>query len=74
MRQLDAIHGSRHLDVREDKVNIVPHFEDTNCLIGVASFKRFVTCRYHEIDCAHADHRTVFHDQDDWFAIFSLDV
>lgn len=44
-------------------------------LLSIASLQRFVARRQYQIDGTHSDHRTVFHDQDDRFAVLhcSLD-
>ncbi|EHK76720.1 hypothetical protein SM0020_17332 [Sinorhizobium meliloti CCNWSX0020] len=75
MLWFDTVPRRRHLNIGEHQIDVCSRLKDAICFLSIASLQRFVARRQYQIDGTHSDHRTVFHDQDDRFAVLhcSLD-
>jgi hypothetical protein len=63
--QLEPIHGTRHLDVREDHSDVEPILEDEDSFVGVLRFVDIETGSTNHIDRVHANQELVLDDQND---------
>jgi hypothetical protein len=63
--QLQPIHGTRHMDIRENDADVEAVFKDKNRFVGVFCFDNLETSGPDHIDRVHADQALVFDDQDD---------
>ena len=54
-RKPEAIHGTRHVDVGEDEIDVVTFLKNPNRLIGVVSGKNLVARSPKFTACEHVD-------------------
>jgi hypothetical protein len=63
--QLQAVHGSGHLDIGKYDRDVRAIFKDQDSFVGVFRFDDIETCGPNHIDRVHADQELILDDQDD---------
>jgi hypothetical protein len=63
--ELQAIHGTGHLNVGKNDVNVQARFENRNRFVGVASFDHVKTCIANYICRVHPQQKFVVDDKND---------
>lgn len=58
--QLEAVHGTRHIYVRENRVNVVAGFEHFDRIVGICHSHNTVTLVTQRFADFQGDHRFVF--------------
>jgi hypothetical protein len=65
VREFQAVHAARHLDIGEQQRDVRTRFEDGYSFVGIDGFDRRKAGILHHIDCAHAQQHLVFDDEND---------
>jgi hypothetical protein len=65
MGQLQTIHGTRHLNVSENNVDVRALLKDCDSFIRVPSFDSLVAGFVQELNCCHAKKQLIFDHKDD---------
>ncbi len=65
MGQLQTIHGTRHLNVGEDDVDVGALLKDCDSFIRVPSFNSLVASLSKKLQCSDTKKRLIFDHEDD---------
>jgi hypothetical protein len=64
MRQLEAIHGARHLNVGEKQIDVGARLQNSKRVFRIDGFNRIESRILHDIDGAHSQDHFVFDYED----------
>jgi hypothetical protein len=65
-RQSKPVHGAWHLNIGEDRSNVIPAFQNSDGFVSISGRKGFKAGLRHHVHCVHANEPFVLHHKHDW--------